>query len=181
MELSTKYLKEGPSCEIDPALSHFFLFKTNLWHPRRVPYPWEVGKKFEVRLRELQNLLPSLKQITNLSGSLILEALCTPNFPHGFSCEFVGIMLKNRCWPTTFHTITTGDADGWCQKWSVWSALARPLIELHTSCLRQAGIMQVIKSFATTRSLGDMMSAGHTVAWSHPHELNKVPQDPLGN
>ena len=26
-----------------------------------------------------------------------------------------GIMFKNRCLPTTFHTITTGDADRWCQ------------------------------------------------------------------
>ena len=25
------------------------------------------------------------------------------------------IMLRNGCWLTTFHTITTKDADGWCQ------------------------------------------------------------------
>ena len=31
-------------------------------------------------------------------------------------------MFRNRCWPTTFHTITvTGDAHGWCQKRLVWS------------------------------------------------------------
>ena len=28
--------------------------------------------------------------------------------------KLLGIMLRNRCWPTTFHTITAEDADGWC-------------------------------------------------------------------
>jgi hypothetical protein len=27
--------------------------------------------------------------------------------------------MRNRCWPTTFHTITTGDDDEWPQKWTV--------------------------------------------------------------
>ena len=31
--------------------------------------------------------------------------------------KLLGIYVqKNRCWSTTFHTITAGDADGWCQK-----------------------------------------------------------------
>ena len=25
-----------------------------------------------------------------------------------------GIMVRNRCWPTAFHTQTIRDADGWC-------------------------------------------------------------------
>ena len=29
----------------------------------------------------------------------------------------LGIMLRNRCQPTTFHTITTEDADRWCLNW----------------------------------------------------------------
>ena len=33
-----------------------------------------------------------------------------------------GIMLRNRCWPTTFYTITVGDANAWCRKWLVWLA-----------------------------------------------------------
>jgi hypothetical protein len=33
--------------------------------------------------------------------------------------KLLGIMLKIRCWPTTCHTITAGDADGCCQNWSV--------------------------------------------------------------
>ena len=28
--------------------------------------------------------------------------------------KLLGLMLRNRCWPTTFHTITTRDVDGWC-------------------------------------------------------------------
>ena len=37
-------------------------------------------------------------------------------------CEIVGIMLRDRCWPTTFHTRTTGDAEGMVSEWPVWSA-----------------------------------------------------------
>jgi hypothetical protein len=33
--------------------------------------------------------------------------------------KLLGIMFKNRCWPTTFHTITAGDANGWCLNWLV--------------------------------------------------------------
>ena len=28
--------------------------------------------------------------------------------------KFLEIMLRNRCWSTTFHTITIGDVDEWC-------------------------------------------------------------------
>jgi hypothetical protein len=28
--------------------------------------------------------------------------------------KLLGIMFRSRRWPTTFHTITAGDADGWC-------------------------------------------------------------------
>jgi hypothetical protein len=30
--------------------------------------------------------------------------------------KLLGIMFRNRCWPTTFDTITIGDADGRCRK-----------------------------------------------------------------
>jgi hypothetical protein len=30
--------------------------------------------------------------------------------------KLLEIMFRNRCWTTTFDTITTGDADGWCRK-----------------------------------------------------------------
>ena len=33
--------------------------------------------------------------------------------------NMLGVMLRNRCWLTTFHIITAGDVDGWCQKWPV--------------------------------------------------------------
>ena len=28
--------------------------------------------------------------------------------------KLMGIMLRNRCWSTNFHTITVGDVNGWC-------------------------------------------------------------------
>ena len=40
------------------------------------------------------------------------DASITPNFPSGSGRETVGIMFINRCWSTTSHNITTGDADG---------------------------------------------------------------------
>ena len=30
-------------------------------------------------------------------------------------------MMRNKCWPTTFHTITTICANGWCLHMQVWS------------------------------------------------------------
>ena len=49
------------------------------------------------------------------------HASVTPNFPFGctVAMKLLGIMLRNRWWPTTFLTITTGDADGWCRNCSV--------------------------------------------------------------
>ena len=35
--------------------------------------------------------------------------------------KLLATMCKITCWPTTFHIITAGDADGWCQTWLVWS------------------------------------------------------------
>jgi hypothetical protein len=35
--------------------------------------------------------------------------------------DLMGIMLRNRCWPIIFHTITAEDVDRWCQIWLVWS------------------------------------------------------------
>ena len=36
--------------------------------------------------------------------------------------KLLGIMLRIRWWPTTFLTITSGDADGWCRNCPVWLA-----------------------------------------------------------
>ena len=33
--------------------------------------------------------------------------------------KMLEIMCRSRGWPTTFHTITTTDADRWCQDWLV--------------------------------------------------------------
>ena len=40
--------------------------------------------------------------------------------------ELLKIMGRNICWPTTFHTITLGDAHRWCHKWLEWSAPHAP-------------------------------------------------------
>ena len=68
----------------------------------------------------------------------------TPNFPFGSSREIVGIMLRNRCWPTTFFTITVGDADGWCRKCPVWSA-PQPCLQRNqfTSCIVPTNTIQL--------------------------------------
>ena len=42
-------------------------------------------------------------------------------FRRDLAMNLLGIMLRNSCWPTTFHNIIAGDADGWCQSWPVWS------------------------------------------------------------
>ena len=41
--------------------------------------------------------------------------------------KILEIMLRNRCWPTTFCTITTEDVDGWCVNWLVWSTPQCPM------------------------------------------------------
>jgi hypothetical protein len=38
-----------------------------------------------------------------------------------FRPVLAGKLLRNRCWPTTFHLITFIDANGWCQMRLVWS------------------------------------------------------------
>jgi hypothetical protein len=36
--------------------------------------------------------------------------------------KLLGILFINKCWPTTSHTITAKDVDGWCQMCWVWLA-----------------------------------------------------------
>ena len=45
--------------------------------------------------------------------------------------KLLRIMLRNKCWPTTFHSITAGDADGWCQNWRVWSTHETRMVSFH--------------------------------------------------
>ena len=49
--------------------------------------------------------------------------------------KLLGIMLRNRCWPTTFHTTLAKDADEWCRylhhyfhapKWMALQCWLRP-------------------------------------------------------
>ena len=65
--------------------------------------------------------------------------------------KLLGIMLRSRCWPTTFHTITTRDADKWCQNWLVWSTRSR-----QTFCpvltVKLLGLMLRIRCWRTISS-----------------------------
>jgi hypothetical protein len=45
----------------------------------------------------------------------------------------LGVMLRNRCWPTTFHITTTGEVDKWCWNWPVWSTPHAPITPNTTS------------------------------------------------
>ena len=37
--------------------------------------------------------------------------------------KLLGIMLRDRCRPTTFHIIRVGGFDGWCLNWPVYEPL----------------------------------------------------------
>ena len=50
----------------------------------------------------------------NCSSLVLIDAPITPNFPSSSNHENVGDYVQIRCWPTIFHTITIGNADGWC-------------------------------------------------------------------
>ena len=39
------------------------------------------------------------------------------NFRRFAAIKLLGIMLRNRCWPTTICIITAGDVDGWYWNW----------------------------------------------------------------
>jgi hypothetical protein len=58
------------------------------------------------------NLTPKYRVLCGLHN--ITHGPITPNFLSGSSREIVGDYVEDRCWPTTFHTITTEDANGWC-------------------------------------------------------------------
>ena len=83
------------------------------WHWLYVAIPTDSGSwawMLEVDLdhgqRELGVLMPRSHQ----------------TFCSVLAVKLLGIMLRNRWWPTTFITITAGDADGWCRNCPVRSA-----------------------------------------------------------
>ena len=52
---------------------------------------------------------------------LFAISVCTTLMPRShqtfrpvLAVKLLRIMLRNRCWPTTFHTIIPEDVDGWC-------------------------------------------------------------------
>ena len=92
--------------------------------------------------------------------------------------KLLGIMLRNRCWATIFHTITTGDAGGWCRKWLVWST---PHTQSHqTLCLvptvKLLGIMLKSRCEATTFHIS---TAGDANRWCQKWPVWSTPHTPI--
>ena len=79
-------------------------------------------------------LKPSILNTTILQPKTPTEGIRSgrcdePLMPRSHQCfrpvpamKLMGIMLMNRYWPTTFHTIPDRDAGGWCNERRVWSA-----------------------------------------------------------
>ena len=84
-----------------------------------------VAKCVSHRLSILPPHLPALvssqihKLVQTIPPSLMLQSHQT--FHPVLAMKLLRIMLRNKCWPTTFYTILAGDADRWCQKQPVWS------------------------------------------------------------
>ena len=89
------------------------------------------------------NLHPEPRLLTSHCHNLLIsQAVKSHGLPWSHqtfrpvsAVKLLGIMFRNRCWPTTFHTITTGDADGWCLNRPVWStthASHNPFASLNT-------------------------------------------------
>jgi hypothetical protein len=57
------------------------------------------------------------------------------------------IMLRNRCWATTFNTITTGDVDGW----SLWSTPHAPITPTFHQLLCRAPLQRDARNTMGTR------------------------------
>ena len=76
------------------------------------------------------NRHPSFRDL-HISPILLFQSPVMPRTHQTFhpvqAVKFLGIMFKNRCWSTGFHTITAWDVDGGCQKWPVWSSPHAPI------------------------------------------------------
>ena len=58
--------------------------------------------------------------------SLFLMPRSHQTFRSVLTVKLLGVTLRNTWWPTTFLTITAGDADGWCRKCLVWIGPSTP-------------------------------------------------------
>ena len=105
----------------------------NAWHQ---PWPWclEHGRSKRRCCWESMSLRPRSFASKSRPSSLWppapswrhgswhpikTHAPFTPNFPIPTG-KWLGIIFINRCWHTTLHTITIGDADGWCLPGQPW-------------------------------------------------------------
>ena len=81
---------------------------------------------------EIAAKIISIRNTTHINPKGFLMGFSViPRSPQTFrpvpAMKLLGIMFKYRCWPTTFHTITAGDANGWCYNWLVRSASHAPI------------------------------------------------------
>ena len=72
--------------------------------------------------RRCSRMVPEAAQLINPSAYTQHQT-----FRPVLAVKLLRIMFRNRCWPTTFHTIITGDADAWCHKRLTWSAPHVPI------------------------------------------------------
>ena len=79
----------------------------------------------------------------------------------------LGIMLRNRCWPTAFHNIIAGNANRWRQKQLVWSTSSIFMLQSHQKfhpipVLKLLGIMLRNRCRPTTFHT---ITAGNADGW----------------
>ena len=75
----------------------------------------KCGEGMRIEKRERISLVAGK---IRLSRPLLLHLSCpdhTKLSVRYLAVKLLGIMLRNRWWPTTCLTITVGDANGWCQ------------------------------------------------------------------
>jgi hypothetical protein len=76
-----------------------------------------------------------LGQMSSSPGPVPLMPRSHQTFRLVPTMKLLGIMFKNRCWPTIFYTISAGDADGWCLN---WPGMINPSHLLHCSVFLSA-------------------------------------------
>ena len=95
-------IRRGVTClTINPRPRRFLQHLTYYFHaPRRAVL------RYWLRPRPKFDPIPPPSKFMPLSHNTLRHRVG--------ATELLGIMLRNRCWPTTFHTITSGDVDEWC-------------------------------------------------------------------
>ena len=132
---------------------------------------------------EIAAKIISIRNTTHINPKGFLMGFSViPRSPQTFrpvpAMKLLGIMFKYRCWPTTFHTITAGDANGWCYNWLVRSASHAPITPnfLHpVSAMKLLGIMFTTRCWPTTFHT---ITAGDSDVWCRNRPVRSAPHAP---